>query len=500
MQNYQTVEKYFRRISRLAHLRAMAGWDEAVMMPKGGGEARAMAVSELALLNVEIYREQALAEAIKEAQNELSGLSDWQRANLREAKSSHARMNAVDPKLVEKQTAHCMASEQAWRELRHANNWQDFAPILEKGVEYAREESRQRAAATGLKPYDAMLDLYEPGLRITTVERVFGELRQILPDLIEEIIVHQAKQKVVSLNRPVPTEKQRAMMKEFMAWLGFDFERGRLDESHHPFCGGVPQDVRLTTRYSEQDYLSGLMGVMHETGHAMYEQGLPKEWLEQPVGAARGMAFHESQSLFVEMQIARCREFAQYAAPILQRYLSEHGDPAGYWMPENLTLLLTRVRKGYIRVDADEVTYPAHIILRFEIERALIEGDLQVKELPAVWNEKMQKYLGLSTLGNDKNGCMQDVHWPSGAFGYFPSYSLGALTASQLFAALQKQIPTARAGLAKGEIKPIMDWLRKNVWSQGSALSSEDLMIKVTGEPLSVQPFINHVKQRYLRD
>ncbi len=497
---YQTVEKYFQRLSRLSHSRSILGWDEAVMMPAGGGEPRSRAVTELVVIGAEVVRDPALAEALNEAEKIKSGLPLWQAANLREAHQAHSREIAVDPALVAKKTAASMACEQAWRKLRSANNWSEFAPKLSEVVELVREESKQRAAASGLLPYEAMLDLFEPGLRLKTVERVFGELRAILPAMIEDVTARQAGKKPIALGRKVPAQKQKAMMHEFMAWLGFDFEHGRLDESHHPFCGGVPRDVRLTTRYSEEDFLSGLMGVLHETGHAMYEQNLPAQWLEQPVGQARGMAFHESQSLFVEMQISRSREFVAFALPILKRFLAEESDPAEYWTEENLSRQISKVEKGLIRVDADEVTYPAHVILRFEIEKALIEGDLEVADLPGVWNEKMQTYLGLSTWGNDKDGCMQDVHWPSGAFGYFPSYSLGALKAAQLFAALQKEQPGVRENLAQGRIQPITQWLKEKVWSKGSLYRGEDLMIDLTGGPLGVDAFVEHVKNRYLRD
>jgi carboxypeptidase Taq len=500
MSAYATVEKYFRRISRLQHLNSLAQWDQAVMMPGGGAGVRGAAMAELAVVLVETMRSSELADALNAAEGELGRLGEWEKANLREARIVHQRMTAVDPKLVEELTEASLATEVMWRSLRKANDWKGFVPQFKKLVGLVREHSRQLSVATGLPPYEALVNMYEPLLRVKTIEKLFGELRKTLPPLLAEVLEKQKRRKPIELGRKVPAARQKPMMDHFMKWIGFDFNHGRLDESHHPFCGGVPRDVRLTTRYSEEDFLAGFMGVLHETGHARYEQNLPAKWLEQPVGMARGMAMHESQSLFVEMQIARSRDFYEWAAPLLEENLGQSGDPAGFWRPENLFAHAAMVEPGFIRVDADEVTYPAHVILRFEVERALIEGTMNVEDLPAVWDQKMREFLGLSTLGNDANGCMQDVHWPSGAFGYFPSYTMGAMIAAQLFAALEKQLPGVRGGIGKGDVAPVMDWLKRNVWEQGSLLSTEDLLVKVTGAPLTVEPFVGHLKRRYLAD
>lgn len=500
MTAYQTVEKHFRRMSRLQHLSALGGWDQAVMMPMGGAESRGNALAELAVVVAETMRSPELGVAFPQARSELHQLNDWQQANLREAGALHARWTAVDPQLLEQITATALATEHEWRQLCPANKWVEFVPRLKQLVNLVREESRQRAKATGLPPYEALMGLYEPGLQVSTVERVFSELRQTLPNLTQEALELQKRRQVVELGRTVPVARQRPLMKHFMDWIGFDFTHGRLDEAPHPFCGGVPRDVRLTTRYSEEDFFDGLMGVLHETGHACYEQGLPATWLEQPVGAPRGMAIHESQSLFFEMQIGRSREFFEFATPLLREHLAEPGDPDGFWTAKNLYWMGSRVQPGFIRVSADEVTYPAHIILRFELERALIEGQIEVEDLAPLWDEKMKTYLGLSTLGNDTNGCMQDVHWPSGAFGYFPSYTLGALIAAQLLQAVSKEIPDLKTQVAGGNLAAVRAWLEKNIWARGSQLSTEELLVAATGQPLRVEPFLTHLKQRYLRD
>jgi carboxypeptidase Taq len=271
-----------------------------------------------------------------------------------------------------------------------------------------------------------------------------------------------------------------------------------LDESHHPFCGGTSRDVRITTRYNDGEFVSSLMGVLHETGHGLYEQNLPEKWLGQPVGAACGMSVHESQSLFMEMQVCRSAEFVNFAAPSIRKHLGQYVENPESLHADNLVRLLSRVSPGLIRVDADEVTYPAHIILRFEIESELLKGSLKLSDLPEAWNEKMTQLLGLSTAGNDKNGCMQDVHWPSGSFGYFPAYTFGAVIAAQLFAEMKKSLPQVGAQIAQGDFAQMQSWLRDRVWSQGSRLQTLELVKAASGRDLGAQDFHAHLRRRYL--
>jgi carboxypeptidase Taq len=279
-----------------------------------------------------------------------------------------------------------------------------------------------------------------------------------------------------------------------MRAIGFDFERGRLDISHHPFCGGSAGDIRITTRYDEADFTSSLMGVLHETGHAMYEAGLPEAWRYQPVGGALGMAIHESQSLLIEMQVCRSRPFLAYAGPLMRQAFDGSG-PA--WELENLYRLYTRVEPGFIRVDADEVTYPAHIILRYRLERALIAGDLALADLPAAWNDGMKELLGI-VPPDDRLGCLQDIHWPSGEFGYFPTYTMGAIAAAQIYAAARRANPALEESISSGDFAPLMGWLRTHVHSQGSRQVADDLLTAATGEPLNPALFEAHLRERYL--
>jgi carboxypeptidase Taq len=338
------------------------------------------------------------------------------------------------------------------------------------------------------------MDGFEPGMTSVEVDRVFGDLKTWLPGLIEQAVQRQSETPAIDPVGPFPLDKQRALSERLVRMLGFDFDAGRLDIATHPFCGGVPEDVRLTTRYREDDFQQALMGTIHETGHGRYEQGRPRDMLGQPVSEARSAAIHESQSLSFEMQLGRSRGFIGLLAPMLV----EAFGPQPAFEPDNLYRLSTRVARGLIRVDADEATYPAHIILRYEIERALIEGEIEPKDIPALWDEKMMALLGLDTRGDYKDGPLQDVHWPAGMFGYFPSYSLGAMYAAQWFATMRRQTPDLDARIAAGDLAPVFDWLRDNIWTHASKPTTTELTLAASGEALNPAHFRAHLERRYL--
>jgi len=489
---YQQLSATFQRLSRFGHLMAVAGWDMQTMMPSGGSQARGEALAEMGVLRHSILTDPRVGELIQEA--EQADLNDVERANLREMQRAWQQASLLPASLVEAKSLAGSRCEHAWREQRPANDWQGFAANLKEVVRLSREEAQLRADANGTSRYDALLDLYEPGMTSAKLDATFGELKSWLPDLLQRVVEKQAQERVELPQGPFAVEAQRQLGLSVMATLGFDFRHGRLDVSAHPFCGGVPDDVRITTRYNQDEFLSALMGVIHETGHARYEQGLPQQWRDQPVGLARSTAIHESQSLFVEMQLGRSREF-------LQRILPQVCDKLGAQPAlnaENFVRLTQRVRPGLIRVDADELSYPAHVILRFEIERALIEGEIEVEDIPALWDEKMMHSLGLDTRGNYRDGCMQDIHWTDGAFGYFPTYTLGAMYAAQLFQAVKKALPDLGERLQHGELQPVFDWLQQNIWQHGSRFPTEQLLINATGEALNPRFFRQHLEQRYL--
>jgi carboxypeptidase Taq len=326
----------------------------------------------------------------------------------------------------------------AWRDARPASDFERAKGPLETLLGLVRQSAAARAEATGLTPYEALMDLYEPGARTARIDAVFAELAKILPPLVDEVLERQASGPAPLMpDGPFPVEVQRRIGERFMRLLGFDFNHGRLDPTLHPFCSGVPEDMRVTSRWDENGFFDGLMAVLHETGHALYEMGRPKDWRHQPVGHARGMVMHESQSLLIEMQACRSPEFLSFAAPILR---DEFGGSGPAWTRDNIHRLYTRVARSLIRVDADEVTYPLHVILRYRLERAMLAGDLAVGDLPGAFNQSMAELVG-AIPEDDRDGCLQDIHWYSGTFGYFPTYTLGAMAAAQLFAAARKAEP-----------------------------------------------------------
>lgn len=495
---FEKLSDLGKKLEALDHAQSMLSVDEAVNMPSGGGEKRADAMSVLAGMQHEMATAPDIADLLEAALEE--DLDDMQTAAVREFKRSYTNATCLSSDFVRRQVNARLRSEQLWRELRPKNDWQGFLPAFEGIVATLREEAELRAAALNLSPYDAMMEQYDPGNRAAEIDVVFGDLKTFLKDFVPQALAHQdeklASRPLKPLNAPFPINKQKALGLAMMEALGFDFEHGRLDISHHPFCGGVPTDVRMTTRYTTAEFLSSLMGILHETGHGLYEQGLPKEWSHWPVGKARGMAIHESQSLFVEKQIARSPEFWEWALPHVREHLGD-GAIAG-WDLEDILAHVHRIERGLIRVDADEATYPLHVILRYEIEKDLVSGALAPKDVPEVWDAKMQDYLGLSTRDDPKNGPMQDVHWPSGAMGYFPSYTLGALIAAQQWVAIEKAQPSLHDDLRHGRFVSVNDWRHDNIWSQASRWSTPELLERATGEKLNAMHFADHLQRRYL--
>ena len=489
---YEELSTTWTRLHRLGHLQSIASWDRAAMMPPKGSEARASAMAEMSALLHRMRTDPRLAELLARAEDE--ALEPMQRANVAEMRREWRSSNALPEALVEASSLAAARCEHAWRSQRPANDWAGFAANLREVLRLARETAQRLSEQTGLAPYDALMDQFEPGMTSAEVDRVFGDLQQWLPELVRRAREHQAKDTIELPTGPFAKSAQRALSHDVMALLGFDFDAGRLDESAHPFSGGVPEDTRLTTRYRDDDLMQSLMGTIHETGHARYEQNLPREWLGQPVAYARSMGIHESQSLSFEMQLGRSRPFAELLAPLLAR----HFGAQRAFEPDNLHRLMTRVRPDFIRVDADELTYPAHVILRYRIERALIEGTVEVDDIPSLWDEAMQSLLGIDTRGNYRDGCMQDVHWPAGAFGYFPCYTLGAMYAAQWFATIRTRWPDLDARIARGELAPVFDWLRDNIWSQASRWSSRELATRASGEALNPAHFRRHLEARYL--
>ncbi len=488
--NYAALSNHFQTLSHFEHFSILGDWDAATMMSKGGGEERGDAMATLAKHIHQLKTQSSLADWLTKAAQEPLTLDE--QANLREMAYLYHQANIVPAKLVEARTKAGYLCENAWREQRKNNDWQGFKPNLEKVIALTQEEAQIRSEALGVSPYDALLDKFEPGMTSDKLDHTFGQLKSWLPTLINQVVDKQASEPQIAIIGPFAVEGQQALSRDLMQFLGFDFNQGRLDTSSHPFSSGVPGDIRITTRYDEKDFTSAVMGTIHETGHACYEQGLPKAWRGQPAGLARSMGIHESQSLFYEMQMARGQGFIQQLRPLLNQQLN-----VNYTQTE-LANIYSRVAPGKIRVDADEVTYPCHILLRFEAEKALINGSLTVADLPDFWSQQMQTLLGINTDGDYQNGCMQDIHWTLGELGYFPSYTLGAMYAAQFRAAMEQQIGNIDDLIANNQLEKITQWLSGNIWSKASLLTTNELVIQATGETLNPKFFQQHLQRRYL--
>ncbi|MBI4183427.1 MAG: hypothetical protein HY521_05465 [Proteobacteria bacterium] len=494
MPAYAELEDRFRRLTHLSGISQLLHWDMATVMPPGGAETRGEQLATLAVLAHREITDPRLAELLEEVMSE-DGLGEWQRANVREMERQRIHASALPADLVEARARAQAACGMAWRRARAAADFGLVGDHLAEVVTLEREAAQAKAQALSCDAYDALLDAFEPGMRAARLSAVFGELERFLPDFLPRVLDHQARESPPrSPAGPFPEDAQLRLARSFMERLGFDFAHGRLDVSLHPFCAGAPGDVRVTTRFKEHDFSESLMAVLHETGHALYERGLPTEWCEQPVGRARSMAVHESQALLVEMQVSRSRVFLAFAVNLIREHFGVDGEE---WSLGNMIRLCTRVRPGLIRVEADEVTYPAHVILRYRLEKALIEGRLQVADLPDAWRKGMQRLLGIEPA-DQREGCLQDIHWYEGAFGYFPSYTLGAVMAAQLFQAAVRERPDILPAIGRGDFAPLVEWLRTHVHAKGSLLATDDLLLQVTGRPLDVEAFKTHLERRYL--
>ena len=494
MTPYQKLKMVFSQLSHLNYVQRIMHWDEAVMMPEDAGNARAAALATLDCAVQKIVMNKKNKKLIDAAKHQ--ELSFWDAANLKWMEKKYIYAACIPAKLTEKVSQQTMLCQQTWRKLRAQNNWRELLPTFKRMFRLIKEVAKRRGDALDLQAYDALIDEYAPGFNQKSIDAIFAKLKQTIPQLIEQITHKQADEHIEIPVGPFSIEQQKQLGLGVMQSMQFDFKRGRLDTSHHPFCDGAPMDVRITTRYNEHEFLSSLMGICHETGHGLYEQGLPREWINQPVGRIDSMAMHESQSLLIERQVCCSLAFYQYLLPKIIAHLGQQNA----FYAENLFKIASHVQPDLIRVDADEVTYPLHIVLRYELEKKLLNDEIEVEDLPACWNEGMQNYLGLTTEGNDKDGVMQDVHWMLGAFGYFPAYTLGRLIAAQLFATFIKDNPDFYVELKQGNFSTLHNWLSVNVYSHAASLTTDNLLVKVTGKSLDSDYFIDHVRERYLGD
>lgn len=503
---YQKLQRRFHEIAVLGDAQGILSWDSQTQMPVGAAEGRAEQEALLAVLQHERLTDPCVGDWLAAVAADPAGIVPesenaeslgWHQANIAEMRRAYIEATAVPAELVAATSKAASRAEVIWRTARNANDYPALRPALAEVLRCQRETGAALGAALSLAPYDALLGQYEPGMTTARIDIIFNDLAASLPDLLARVLERQqAQPPVVRPEGPFAIAQQEALGRELMAAIGFDFQRGRLDVSLHPFCGGATGDVRITTRYTDSDFAPALMGVLHETGHAVYEQNRPAAWRGQPVGQARSMGVHESQSLLMEMQACRSRDFITWLAPRLRERFGGRG-PA--WEVDNLCRLYTEVKPDFIRVDADEVTYPAHVILRYRLERDMIAGSLDLADLPEAWNLGMQTLLGI-TPPDDRRGCLQDIHWPSGGWGYFPTYTLGAMMAAQIFAAACTADGDIRPGLAQGDFIPLTTWLHTHIHSQARRWSSDELLARATGTPLHAEAYRRHLERRYLGD
>jgi carboxypeptidase Taq len=490
--SYQQLLVELKETALLSSTGSLLHWDERTLMPPKGAEHRANQVALIARLAHERFTSPRVGDLLAEVE-----ASDLVRdplspaaVNAREARWDYSRATRLPPSLVEELSRTEVLGQQAWVEARKASRYDLFEPWLTRTLELKKQQA-ECLGYTGT-PYNALLEEFEPGESADGLRRVFESLRGPLVDLVGRVSGSSRRPPVDLLNRDFPVPALERLCRDAAGQIGFDFDAGRLDVSVHPFCADIgPGDVRLTTRYTEGMF-GAFFGVLHEAGHGLYEQGLPSEHYGTPRGRSVSLGIHESQSRMWENLVGRSRSFWGFFWPRARQALS--GALADVDLSSWLAAV-NQVSPSLIRVEADEATYNLHILLRFELEVAMMQGDLSPRDVPGAWNEKTKKYLGL-TPPDDAHGCLQDIHWSGGAIGYFPTYTLGNLYAAQFFEQARRDLGDLDAQFARGEFGGLLGWLRSRIHGLGRTYRPRDLLRHVTGQDLSAQPLLRHLSQR----
>jgi carboxypeptidase Taq len=476
----------------LASAASLLGWDERTYLPPKGQGFRGEQLALLARLVHEHLTAPTTGDLLARAEAESYPRDSLEAANLRGIRRVYDRAVKVPTALVEALARATSAGQNAWEQAKKNNDFASFRPYLKTILDLKRQEAQ--AVGFAEHPYDALLDEFEPGARTRELTAVFAELRQDLVPLIAAIQQSGIKQPVEILQRHYPAEKQELLCKMVAIHLGFDPEAGRLDVTVHPFCSGIgPGDVRLTTRYNERAFTESFFGTLHEAGHGMYEQNLDPDQFGLPAGTACSLGIHESQSRLWENFVGRSRAFWDYAWGPTKRHFP---DTLTEVSPEQFHAAINAVRPSFIRIEADEATYNLHIILRFELEQALLSGDLPVADVPNAWNERFTKMFGLE-VPSDREGCLQDVHWSAGLVGYFPTYTLGNLYAAQFMDRARQDLGDLDADFARGDFARLRGWLIEKIHRQGQRFTATELCQRVTGRPLSTQPLLRYLRTKF---
>ncbi|MDB6169517.1 MAG: Carboxypeptidase Taq [Verrucomicrobia bacterium] len=487
---YTQLTESLRRVHALGSVGELLSWDEQVNLPPGAAEQRAAQQAALAGAIHAAASDARIGGWLAELEKALASLDDDQRAVVRNARRDYDRATKLPADFVREKAAQGSRGYHAWAKAKAADNFADYAPVLERNLALSKREAGYLGWEG--REYDYMIDRHDPGMNAAAIGRLFDELKRELVPLGRSIAQSPVRPRPEIL-RGFPVEGQRTFLREVTARLGFDYDRGRIDVSLHPFCTGTGSDVRMTTRFKEDEPLDSLFSAIHETGHGLYEQGLSPPDLGTALGIHAGMAVHESQSRLWENQVARSRGFWRCFEP---RFRGMFPTQVAGVSSEDLHLAINAVAPTLIRVDADEVTYNLHIILRFELEKKLFAGELRVDRLPSAWRDSAQALLGL-TPPTDREGVLQDVHWSDGSFGYFPSYCLGNMLAAQLWYRILQLRPSLEEDFTRGDFTWLLAWLRENIHAQGRRFDLLTLTRRVTGEELSPRHLVRYLRERY---
>ena len=491
---YDELVSLAREAALLGGTAGLLGWDQEVHMPRGGIAYRGRQLAQLARMRHELVTSERMAELLAVCGEEASLTGDPEgpvAVNIRELARDHERAVRLPTSLVEEEATLASEGQHTWAEARAASDFQRFRPVLERIVDLLRRKAECYGWAEGGEPWDALAEDYEPGCTAAGVAEVFTPLRSRLSAFVQELLEQGTPPSNAFNETPLPVDRQQAFVRAVTEAIGFDFGRGRLDVSTHPFCSGShPGDVRLTTRFHEANVNDALGSTMHEAGHGIYEQGLDAAHWGTPMGNSVSLGIHESQSRMWENQVGRSAAFWRWCHP----RLAEHfGDAVGHLSFDEVYGAVNIVRPDFIRVEADEATYNLHIMIRFELERAMLSGRLAVADLPEAWNAAYRDLLGIA-VPDDARGCLQDIHWSMGAMGYFPTYTLGNLYAAQLFEAAGRDLGDLDAMFARGEFEPLRRWLNEHVHAHGRRHSAARLCEVATGMPLSPEPLMRHLE------
>jgi carboxypeptidase Taq len=491
---FARVVHRFATAGKLDAASAMLNWDAQTHMPRGGAWARGEQMAALTEVGAELIGSEAAAAELAEAEAMAAQLSDDERADLSEMRRAHLHASAAPKALLAAHARTAQTLQAVWTRAKPQNDWKSFEPGFAELLSITRDIAEAKAEALGASPYGALIDAYDPGVGEALIDGVFAELGAVLPGLLAEVRERQARWPDPVPFGEIPVERQAALSHRLALAIGHDPEHFRIDAAPHPFSvPHSPGDVRFTTRYDVGHVKFSINATLHEAGHAMYEANLPRALAFRPGGMARGMTAHESQSLSLEKVAGRSREFLAWLAA---RMAEEFGGDSARWAPANVINAWRRLEDGYIRVEADEVSYPLHIILRYRLEKALIAGDLAPADVPGAWDEMFEQLFGRRPPDLAR-GCLQDIHWAAGLMGYFPNYAMGQALAAQLFERALADDPAILPALGRGDFAPYFAWVKPRVHERASLVPFATLVEDATGAPLSAAAHLRHVRRRY---